>query len=56
MEKILRVVGLCFLVLGLYKLYRKWSTKVMLNRLRGKVVLVTGASSGLGEGKCIMCS
>lgn len=36
---------------ALYKAYKKWKLKRSLVSLRGKVILITGASSGLGEGK-----
>ena len=36
---------------ALYKAFRKWRLRRAIRRLSGKVILVTGASSGLGEGK-----
>ena len=49
-----RSLGKALLLVGLavatYQLYRRWRERRALNRLAGKVVLVTGASSGLGEG------
>ena len=50
-----RSVGKALLVLGLavcvYQAWRKWYIKRLIaKKLRGKVVLITGASSGLGEG------
>lgn len=50
-----RSVGRALLVLGLavcvYQAYRRWRMRRNLQRLAGKVVLITGASSGLGEGE-----
>ena len=50
-----RSVGKALLVVGLaaclYQAWRKWYIKRLLfKRLGGKVVFITGASSGLGEG------
>lgn len=49
-----RSVGKAVLVIGLavaaYQVYKRWKQRRALNRLCGKVVLITGASSGLGEG------
>lgn len=46
-------VGRVLLVVGLgvcvYQAYRQWRVRRSLARLRGRVVLITGASSGLGE-------
>lgn len=36
---------------AIYKAFRKWRLRRAIRRLSGKVILVTGASSGLGEGK-----
>ena len=48
-------VGRVLLVVGLgvcvYQAYRQWRVRRSLARLRGRVVLITGASSGLGEGE-----
>ena len=54
-----RSVGKALLILGLvaclYQVWRKWRTRRLLStKFRGKVVLVTGASSGLGEGACMI--
>ena len=50
-----RGLGKALLVLGLavvaYQAYKRWKQRRALSRLRGKVVLITGASSGLGEGE-----
>ena len=35
---------------GAYSAYKKWKTYRAVRRVAGKVVLITGASSGLGEG------
>ena len=49
-----RSLGKALLVVGLavaaYQVYRRWRQRRALSRLCGKVVLITGASSGLGEG------
>lgn len=49
-----RSVGKVLLVVGLavaaYQVYRRWRQRRALSKLCGKVVLITGASSGLGEG------
>lgn len=50
-----RSVGKALLVVGLavcvYQVWRRWYVKrLVASRFRGKVVLITGASSGLGEG------
>ena len=42
----------------IYQAWRRWYAKrIVVKRIRGKVVLITGASSGLGEGKhyCYVC-
>ena len=39
------------LVAVLVQAYKKWRTRRSIRKLAGRVVLVTGASSGLGEGK-----
>lgn len=53
-----RSVGKALLLIGLavatYQVYKKWWQRRALSRLAGKVVLITGASSGLGEG--ILCT
>ncbi len=47
--KVLLLVGLATCV---YQVWRRWRTRQLVSkRFRGKVVLITGASSGLGEGK-----
>ena len=50
-----RSLGKTLLLLGVavvaYQAYRRWRRRRALSRLRGKVVLITGASSGLGEGE-----
>ena len=38
-------------VAAFYRAYRRWKTYRAIRRVAGKVVLITGASSGLGEGK-----
>ena len=39
------------LALCVYQLWRRWRERRAIHRkVRGKVVLITGASSGLGEG------
>lgn len=50
-----RGAGKALLLLGLiaciYQFWRKWRIKCLVStKFRGKVVLITGASSGLGEG------
>lgn len=35
---------------AVYKAYRRWKINRAIRGLSGKVVLITGASSGLGEG------
>ena len=49
-----RNVGRALLLVGLavcvYQAYKKWRMRRAMQRLAGKVVLITGASSGLGEG------
>ncbi|KAL5473069.1 hypothetical protein EMCRGX_G027510 [Ephydatia muelleri] len=46
-------VGKAVVLLGIvtcfYQLYSKWKRKRAIKKLAGKVVLITGASSGLGE-------
>jgi dehydrogenase/reductase SDR family protein 7B len=48
-----RGLGKALLMLGLvvaaYQAYKRWKRQRALSRLSGKVVLITGASSGLGE-------
>ena len=47
-----KFLALVTVVACIYQAWRKWYLKkIVLRRLRGKVVLITGASSGLGEGK-----
>ncbi len=49
--KILRAVAVLGLALASYRLVRRWwMRRLMGQRVAGKVVLITGASSGLGEG------
>ncbi len=44
---LLVTLAVCF-----YQAWKKWRLRrVIHRRVRGKVVLITGASSGLGEGK-----
>ena len=54
-----RSLGKALLVVGLavaaYQVYRRWRQRRALSRLSGKVVLITGASSGLGEGARVYC-
>lgn len=47
---ILKVTFLLLSLAGLYKVYKRWKLRQSLSSLSGKVVLITGASSGLGEG------
>ncbi|XP_064407016.1 dehydrogenase/reductase SDR family protein 7-like [Halichondria panicea] len=48
--KILRAVAVLGLALASYRLVRRWwMRRLMGQRVAGKVVLITGASSGLGE-------
>lgn len=50
--KTLLVLGL---VVCLYQVWRKWHTKrLVATKFQGKVVMITGASSGLGEGKTVV--
>lgn len=51
-----RSAGKALLLVGLavcaYQLWRRWYVKRLVSqKFRGKVVLITGASSGLGEGE-----
>jgi NADPH:quinone reductase-like Zn-dependent oxidoreductase len=46
--KTLLMVGVA---LAAYQAYKRWRRRRALSRLSGKVVLITGASSGLGEGE-----
>ncbi len=49
--KVLRAVAVLGLALASYRLARIWwIRRLMGQRVAGKVVLITGASSGLGEG------
>ena len=48
MGKTLLMVGVA---LAAYQAYKRWRRRRALSRLSGKVVLITGASSGLGEGE-----
>lgn len=45
-----KAVVLVGIVACFYQLYRRWRRKRAIKKLAGKVVLITGASSGLGEG------
>lgn len=45
--KALLAVGLA---VATFQMYKRWRQRRALSRLAGKVVLITGASSGLGEG------
>lgn len=49
-----RGLGKTLLMVGVmvaaYQAYKRWRRRRALSRLSGKVVLITGASSGLGEG------
>ena len=49
-----RSVGKALLLVGLavclWQAYQRWRIRRAMQRLTGKVVLITGASSGLGEG------
>lgn len=49
----LRLSLLLITLTVIYKAYRKWRLRKAIYKFRGKVVLITGASSGLGEGKII---
>lgn len=56
-----RSVGKALLVVGLavavYQVYSKWQARRLLRqKIREKVVLITGASSGLGEGIYMCCN
>ena len=52
--KVLLLVGLAACI---YQVWRRWRTRqLVLRRFKGKVVLITGASSGLGEGKQYLTS
>ncbi len=54
--KILRAVAVLGLALASYRLVRRWwMRRLMGQRVAGKVVLITGASSGLGEGTSSAC-
>ena len=46
--KLLLVIGA---LAAAYKAYRKWKLNRAIRNLSGKVVLITGASSGIGEGE-----
>ena len=55
-SRVLRAVAVLGLVLALYKLFRKWQNRRLVReRVLGKVILITGASSGLGEGASCQC-
>lgn len=43
-------VVLLIAVVAAYRAYKRWRTYKAIRKVAGKVVLVTGASSGLGEG------
>jgi NADPH:quinone reductase-like Zn-dependent oxidoreductase len=47
-------IGKAVVLLGIvtcfYQLYRRWKRMRAIKKLAGKVILITGASSGLGEG------
>ena len=45
-----RILLLVGVAAGVYQLYRQWRLRRALRQLAGQVVLITGASSGLGEG------
>ncbi len=54
--KILRAVAVLGLALASYRLVRRWwMRRLMGQRVASKVVLITGASSGLGEGTSSAC-
>ena len=45
-----RILLLVGLAAGVYQVYRQWRLQRALRQVAGQVVLITGASSGLGEG------
>ncbi len=49
--KVVRAVAVLGLALAAYRLAKRWWVRRLIaKRVAGKVVLITGASSGLGEG------
>ncbi len=55
--KVVRAVALLGLALAAYRLAKRWwIRRLIAQRVAGKVVLITGASSGLGEGVCTCVS
>ena len=50
----IRTIGQLLVVLvavaAFYRAYKRWRTIRAIRRIASKVVLITGASSGLGEG------
>ena len=45
-----RILLLVGVAAGVYQVYRQWRLQRALRQVAGQVVLITGASSGLGEG------
>lgn len=45
-----RTLLLVGVVIAAYQAYKRWRRRRAIAQFRGKVVLITGASSGLGEG------
>ena len=45
-----KLLLLCALLLFCYRKYRAWRISRRYKAIEGKVILLTGASSGLGEG------